>query len=143
MHVQSCCFANLNYCFLAILVAVAVVVANVRESLGDEVVETFRVLCARLASEREHLRTVVNLYVYSLQVSILRASSPGALFPPPPPVPPGTSGELARRLASRPPGEQAVKLRGGTFPSFLLLIFLLCFALSLFSEHRRLYIFCF
>ena len=30
MQVQSCCFSNLNYCFLATLVAVAVVVANVR-----------------------------------------------------------------------------------------------------------------
>ena len=27
MHVQSCCFANITYCFFAILVAVAVVVA--------------------------------------------------------------------------------------------------------------------
>ena len=27
MHVQSCCFANLIYCFFAVLVAVAVVVA--------------------------------------------------------------------------------------------------------------------
>ena len=27
MHVQSCCFANLTYCFFAVLVAVAVVVA--------------------------------------------------------------------------------------------------------------------
>ena len=28
MHVQSCCFANLTYCFFALLVAVAVVVAE-------------------------------------------------------------------------------------------------------------------
>ena len=27
MHVQSCCFANQTYCFFAVLVAVAVVVA--------------------------------------------------------------------------------------------------------------------
>ena len=28
MHVQSCCFANQSYCFFAVLVAVAVVVAK-------------------------------------------------------------------------------------------------------------------
>ena len=28
MHVQSCCFANETYCFFAVLVAVAVVVAK-------------------------------------------------------------------------------------------------------------------
>ena len=28
MHVQSCCFANQTYCFFAVLVAVAVVVAK-------------------------------------------------------------------------------------------------------------------
>ena len=29
MHVQSCCFADLNLCFFAILVDVAVVIAEV------------------------------------------------------------------------------------------------------------------
>ena len=28
MHLQSCCFADINYCFFDVLVAVAVVVAQ-------------------------------------------------------------------------------------------------------------------
>ena len=32
MHVQSCCFANETYCFFAVLVAVAVVVAKALSS---------------------------------------------------------------------------------------------------------------
>ena len=45
MHVQSCCFANQAYCFFAVLVALAVVVAKLPIIIvGSFVISIFTLL---------------------------------------------------------------------------------------------------